>query len=66
MAGAKGGKRFEMRVTDIEDPLPNATFGSIGRYVEVVSQNSATSPSSRNGSRSASTRSRPSTSISGP
>ena len=25
-----------MRVTDIEDPLPDATFGSIGRYVEVA------------------------------
>ena len=36
MAGTKGGKRFEFRVTDIEDPLPDATFGSIGRYVEVA------------------------------
>ena len=36
MAGEKGGKPFEMRVTDIEDPLPDATFGSIGRYVEVA------------------------------
>ena len=36
MAKEKGGKRFELRVTDIEDPLPDATFGSIGRYVEVA------------------------------
>ena len=36
MAGAKRGKPFEMRVTEIEDPLPDATFGSIGRYVEVA------------------------------
>ncbi|MGB4069798.1 MAG: hypothetical protein WBK08_17350 [Nitrospira sp.] len=35
MAETKGGK-FEIRVTDIEDPLPDATFGSIGRYVEVA------------------------------
>ena len=30
------GKRFRVRVTDIEDPLPDASFGSIGRYVEVA------------------------------
>ena len=36
MPGKRGGKRFELRVTDIEDPLPEATFGSIGRYVEVT------------------------------
>jgi alpha-tubulin suppressor-like RCC1 family protein len=36
MAGTDREKRFEMRVTDIEDPLPDATFGSIGRYVEVA------------------------------
>jgi alpha-tubulin suppressor-like RCC1 family protein len=35
MAKTKGGK-FEIRVTDIEDPLADATFGSIGRYVEVA------------------------------
>jgi hypothetical protein len=26
----------EIRVTEIEDPLPDATFGSIGRYAEVA------------------------------
>src|SRR5215468_7746078 len=36
MAREKGRKRFELRVTDIKDPLPGATFGSIGRYVEVA------------------------------
>src|SRR5262245_2936453 len=36
MAESKPGKRLELRVTDIEDPLPDATFGSIGRYVEVA------------------------------
>ncbi len=36
MAGKESGKRFELRVRDIKDPLPNATFGSIGRYVEVA------------------------------
>jgi alpha-tubulin suppressor-like RCC1 family protein len=36
MAERGRGKRFELRVTDIEDPLPDATFGSIGRYVEVA------------------------------
>ena len=29
-------RRFELRVSEIEDPLPDATFGSIGRYVEVA------------------------------
>jgi alpha-tubulin suppressor-like RCC1 family protein len=29
-------ERFELQVSDIDDPLPNATFGSIGRYVEVA------------------------------
>jgi alpha-tubulin suppressor-like RCC1 family protein len=29
-------ERFEIRVNDIEDPLPDVTFGSIGRYVEVA------------------------------
>ena len=38
------GKRFEMRVTDIEDPLPDATFGSIGRYVEVSRPNQLDEP----------------------
>ena len=31
-----GGERLELRVSDIDDPLPDATFGSIGRYVEVA------------------------------
>jgi alpha-tubulin suppressor-like RCC1 family protein len=34
MAERNGGD--QLRVTDIEDPLPNATFGSIGRYVELA------------------------------
>jgi hypothetical protein len=34
MAETKRGE-FRIRVTDIEDPLPDATFGSIGRYVEI-------------------------------
>jgi hypothetical protein len=29
-------ERFELRVTDIDDPLPDTTFGSIDRYVEVA------------------------------
>jgi alpha-tubulin suppressor-like RCC1 family protein len=29
-------RRFELRVGEIDDPLPDATFGSIGRYVEVA------------------------------
>ena len=36
MAREKGGNQFELRVTDIKDPLPDATFGSIGRYVKVA------------------------------
>jgi alpha-tubulin suppressor-like RCC1 family protein len=36
MPGSDRGKEFELRVTDIEDPLPDATFGSIGRYAEVA------------------------------
>jgi alpha-tubulin suppressor-like RCC1 family protein len=32
----KRPERFEILVTDVEDPLPDATFGSIGRYVEVA------------------------------
>ena len=36
MPGPDRGKEFDLRVTDIEDPLPDATFGSIGRYVEVT------------------------------
>ena len=44
MAREKGGKRFELRVTDIEDPLPDATFGSIGRYVEVTLPNERDEP----------------------
>jgi hypothetical protein len=36
MSAERGQKRFEMRVTDIDDPLPDATFGSIGRYVDVA------------------------------
>ncbi|HEX4734796.1 MAG TPA: hypothetical protein VH247_10305 [Thermoleophilaceae bacterium] len=36
MAESERGKRFEIRVTEIDDPLPDATFGSIGRYVEVA------------------------------
>jgi hypothetical protein len=32
----QGGRTFEIRVTEIEDPLPDATFGSIGRYVTVA------------------------------
>jgi alpha-tubulin suppressor-like RCC1 family protein len=35
MAEPKGPDRFEIRVEEIEDPLPDATFGSINRYVEV-------------------------------
>jgi len=35
MAEPKRPDRFEIRVEDIEDPLPEATFGSINRYVEV-------------------------------
>jgi alpha-tubulin suppressor-like RCC1 family protein len=30
------GERLELQVSDIDDPLPDATFGSIGRYVEVA------------------------------
>jgi alpha-tubulin suppressor-like RCC1 family protein len=33
---SEGDQRFELRVIEVEDPLPGATFGSIGRYVEVV------------------------------
>src|SRR4029453_2063178 len=44
MAERKGGNRFEMKVTDIEDPLPDATFGSIGRYVEVALPNQLDEP----------------------
>jgi alpha-tubulin suppressor-like RCC1 family protein len=36
MAEPDRPERFEIRVTDIEDPLQDATFGSIGRYVEVA------------------------------
>lgn len=36
MSSSKSGKRVTMSVTDIEDPLPDATFGSIGRYVDVA------------------------------
>jgi len=36
MAERERGKRVEIRVKDIKDPLPDATFGSIGRYVEVA------------------------------
>jgi hypothetical protein len=35
MADRKSPDRFEIQVKDIEDPLPDATFGSINRYVEV-------------------------------
>lgn len=35
MAERERPDRFEIRVEDIEDPLPDATFGSIDRYVEV-------------------------------
>jgi hypothetical protein len=27
-------ERFEIRITATEDPLPDATFGSIGRHVQ--------------------------------
>ena len=36
MSGSEPGKPFELTVIDVEDPLPDATFGSIGRYVEVA------------------------------
>jgi alpha-tubulin suppressor-like RCC1 family protein len=36
MAKEKAVKRPRFRVTDIDDPLPDATFGSIGRYVQVA------------------------------
>jgi hypothetical protein len=36
MAEPDRPERFEIRVTDIEDPLPDAMFGSIGRYVQVA------------------------------
>jgi hypothetical protein len=36
MAVATRRKSFKIRVTEIDDPLPDATFGSIGRYVEVA------------------------------
>ncbi|HEX6460609.1 MAG TPA: hypothetical protein VF032_16945 [Thermoleophilaceae bacterium] len=35
MAEVKRPKPLKIRVTEIEDPLPDATFGSIGRYVKV-------------------------------
>jgi alpha-tubulin suppressor-like RCC1 family protein len=36
MAEPERPERFELRVTDIDDPLPDATFGSIDRYAEVA------------------------------
>jgi hypothetical protein len=36
MAEADRPERFEIRVTDIEDPLPDATFGRIGHCVQVA------------------------------
>src|SRR5689334_19198174 len=36
MAVATRRKSLKIRVTEIDDPLPDATFGSIGRYVEVA------------------------------
>jgi alpha-tubulin suppressor-like RCC1 family protein len=36
MAEPNRPERVEIRVKDVEDPLPDATFGSIGRYVEVA------------------------------
>jgi alpha-tubulin suppressor-like RCC1 family protein len=36
MAEPERPERGEIRVTDIKDPLQDATFGSIGRYVEVA------------------------------
>jgi alpha-tubulin suppressor-like RCC1 family protein len=36
MAVANRPKPFKIRVTEIDDPLPDATFGSIGRYVQVA------------------------------
>lgn len=35
MAEREGPDRFEIQVKEIDDPLPDATFGSINRYVEV-------------------------------
>jgi hypothetical protein len=31
-----GDDGLDLRVSEIDDPLPDATFGSIGRYVEVA------------------------------
>lgn len=36
MAVATRRKSLKIRVTEIDDPLPDSTFGSIGRYVEVA------------------------------
>ncbi len=36
MAERGRGKPVELRVKDIKDPLPDATFGSIDRYVQVA------------------------------
>ncbi len=38
------GERIELRVSDIDDPLPDATLGSIGRYVEIAWPDQADDP----------------------
>ena len=36
IANQRRPERVELQIRDIEDPLPDATFGSISRYVEVA------------------------------
>jgi hypothetical protein len=65
MAASKREDRFRMRVIDIEDPLPDATFESIGRCVRVACRHQLDGPIVPQRITLSSTRSVPSTSISG-
>ena len=42
--GSERPEPFELRVTEIDDPLPDATFGSIGRYVQVAAPDAVEEP----------------------
>ena len=44
MAESERRERFEIRVTEVDDPLPDATFGGIGRYVEVARADGSADP----------------------
>jgi hypothetical protein len=44
MAESERGQRIEIRVTEVDDSLPDATFGSIGRYVEVTRADGSPEP----------------------